>query len=81
MFGEHHDLAQEFPDLKARIHDLKTKDQHFAELYAEYQAVDKEIYRIEEQIETPSDAYTEELKKKRVALKDQLYKLLTSSAS
>jgi uncharacterized protein YdcH (DUF465 family) len=81
MFGEHHDLAQEFPELKDRIHELKVSDQRFAELYEEYQAVDKEIYRIEEQIETPSDTYTDELKKKRVAIKDQLYTMLTSDAS
>jgi uncharacterized protein YdcH (DUF465 family) len=81
MFGEHHDLAQEYPELKDRIHDLKVNDPHFAELYEEYQSVEKEVYRIEEQIVTPSDAYTEELKKKRIALKDQLYRMLTADVS
>lgn len=78
MFGEHHDnLALEFPQFKEKIHRLKMADHHFKHLYEQYQALDREIYRIEEQIETPSDAYTEEMKKKRVALKDQLYAILS----
>jgi hypothetical protein len=80
MFGEHHyDLAKEFPEFKGKIHDLKVSNKVFADLYEEYQGVDKEIYRIEEQIETPSDDYTEQLKKKRVTLKDELYQILKSS--
>lgn len=78
MFGEHHRLAEEFPEYKDRIHELKVKDQHFARLYEEYQQIDDEVYRIEEQIETPSDEYTEELKKKRLQLKDQLFEILKS---
>ena len=76
MFGEHHDLAQEFPEYKNRIHELKTSNAHFASLFEEYENLDKEIYRIEEQIETPSDEYTEQLKQKRVELKDQLFQML-----
>ncbi len=73
----HHDLSREFPEYKARIHELKSKNQHFANLYEDYRTVDKEIYRIEQAIETPSDAYTEDLKKKRAHLKDQLYQILS----
>jgi hypothetical protein len=79
MHGEHHhDLAQEFPELKQRIHELKLTSQEFNQLYAEYRELDKAIYRIEEEIETPSDSYTEELKKKRVRLKDKLYAMLAA---
>ena len=83
MHGAHHyDLALEFPELKQRIHELKMTSPEFNQLYAEYRELDKEIYRIEEEIETPSDTYTEELKKKRVQLKDRLYAMLaTESAS
>ena len=81
MHGEHHhDLSLEFPELKQRIHDLKLTSPEFNQLYAEYQALDKAIYRIEEEIETPSDSYTEELKKKRVRLKDKLYAMLAAVA-
>ncbi len=73
MLGEHHNLLVEFPEYKDRIHELKTHDHHFARLFDEYTQVDKEILRIEEGIETPSDEYTEGLKKKRLHLKDQLF--------
>jgi uncharacterized protein len=73
---EHHNLPDEFPEFRDRIHELKLHHPQFAELYRQYQDVDKELYRIEEEIETPSDFYTEDLKKKRVLLKDQLYALL-----
>jgi uncharacterized protein YdcH (DUF465 family) len=79
MLGEHHDLLHEFPEYRDKVHELKLANPEFARLYEEYQEVDKEIYRIEEQIENPSDDYTEELKKKRVHLKDTLYAMLKES--
>lgn len=80
MFSEHHKFAKEFPEFKESIHELKVKDPEFARLLKEYDETDDEIYRIEEQIETPSDAYTEELKIKRVQLKDNLYEIVKSYA-
>lgn len=78
MTIQKHDLTHEFPQLRDRIHELKTRDTHFARLYAEYHDVDREVRRIEEEIETPSDAYVEEVKMKRVRLKDQIYAMLTA---
>jgi uncharacterized protein YdcH (DUF465 family) len=75
--AHHRDLAQEFPELKTRIRELKLESPVFRGLYAEYQVVDNEVYRIEQAIETPSDDYTEELKRRRVLLKDRLYGMLT----
>lgn len=75
---EHHrDLAHEFPELKQRVHDFKVESAEFRRLYAEYESVDNEIHRIEQEIETPSDTYTETLKHRRAWLKDHLYGLLT----
>ena len=79
MLGEHHDLAHEFPEYKQRIHELKLNDSHFSKLNQQYEKLDKEIYRIEQQIETPSDEYTEQLKKERALLKDQLYTILNNT--
>ena len=75
--AHHRDLTQEFPELTARIRELKLESPAFRGLYAEYRAVDNEVYRIEQEIETPSDDYTEELKRRRVLLKDRLYGMLT----
>lgn len=72
-----HPLIAEFPELRNKIHEMKVSDHHFAKLFTEYHEVDHELHRIEQEIETPSDTYTEELKKKRLHLKDQLYVMLT----
>ena len=76
MLGEHHHLLHEFPEYKDKIHELKTHNPAFAEMLEKYNSLDDEIYRIEEQIETPSDEYTESLKKQRLLLKDQLFQML-----
>ncbi len=76
MFGEKHDLIHEFPEYKDRIHELKVSDPEFAKLFDEYHEIDNEVRRIEEGIETPSDEYTEELKMRRLRLKDELYAML-----
>ena len=79
MHGEHHDLANEFPNHKNLIHKLKCDNSRFAKLCKEYEKADKELYRIEEQIETPSDEYTEKLKKRRLTLKDEIYAILKAT--
>ncbi|MBU2872431.1 YdcH family protein [Marinobacter salexigens] len=73
---EKHDLAQDFPESKDAIHTLKTTDNHFAKLFEAYQDIDHEVYRIEQEVETTSDEYLEEQKKKRMSLKDQLYGMI-----
>lgn len=73
---EKHDLIHELPEYKDRIHELKISDQHFAKIFAEYHDIDHEIHRIEEGIETPSDDYVEELKKKRLHMKDELFAMI-----
>ena len=76
MFGEKHDLVHELPEHRERIHQLKTSNEHFAKLFDEYHELDHQILRMEEGIETPSDEVLEELKKKRLYLKDQLYSMI-----
>jgi uncharacterized protein YdcH (DUF465 family) len=76
MFGEHHDLIHELPEYREQIHTLKMSNNHFARLFDEYHDVDHEVRRIEQGVETPSDVYLEDLKKKRLHLKDELYAML-----
>lgn len=71
-----HELAAEFPDKLARIHELKTHNAHFARLSEEYHELNREIHRIETDVTPASDDTLEELKKKRLRLKDQLAGLL-----
>jgi len=76
MSLEKHDLLHELPNSKDTIHELKTKDNHFAKLFEEYHEVDHEVYRIENGTEHASDEYFEERKKVRLNLKDQLYAMV-----
>ena len=77
MSVEHHDLIHEFPQLKARIHELKVSDAHFRRLFDEYHGLTRDIEKMENEV-TPVATHTEEdAKLRRVYLKDELYRLLT----
>lgn len=78
MLGEKHDLIHELPEYKDRIHHLKMSNRHFSHQFEKYHEIDHEIHRVEEGIETTSDEYLEELKKQRLALKDELFSMLRS---
>lgn len=72
----HHDIGREFPEYRERIHELKTGNAHFARLFDEYHLVDREIARIEQEIEPATDEHAEALKKQRLKLKDELFGML-----
>ncbi|MDP2206316.1 MAG: DUF465 domain-containing protein [Alphaproteobacteria bacterium] len=73
---QHHDLASEFPDMKREIHELKITDAHFRKLFDGYEDVSKELHRVFDGAGSISDVHAEDLKKKRAALKDDLYLML-----
>lgn len=74
-----HELHDEFPDSGEAIRRLKLEDPHFARLADRYHDVNREIHRIEAEIETPSDDYTESLKKQRLALIDEISAVLAAA--
>ncbi|WP_282609808.1 YdcH family protein [Pelagibius sp. Alg239-R121] len=76
MYGEHHDLRHDLPEHADAIHELKIADQHFARLFEEYHLVDREIRRVEQQIEARGDTAMEDLKKQRILLKDELLAMI-----
>lgn len=80
MFGEHHDLAHELPEYKQAIHELKVSNAHFAKLFEAYHAQDREVRRMEEEIEPVADHVLEDAKKSRLALKDELFAMLQAHA-
>ncbi|MFK4752637.1 MULTISPECIES: YdcH family protein [Oceanospirillaceae] len=81
MSIEAHDLHHDFPELSEQIRDLKMTDRHFAKLFDEYDELDKEVRHIEEQKEAASDERLEQLKVRRVVLKDELYAMLNQAAA
>ena len=71
-----HELAEEFPEAAEKIHALKTSNAHFAKLADEYHELNRQIHRIETDMEPASDEHQTELRKKRMALKDEIYAML-----
>ena len=67
-----HELADEFPNDHALLHELKLGNPHFVTLSERYHEVNGEIHRIEAGVDTTSDEYAETLKKKRLALVDEI---------
>jgi len=79
MLGEKHDLIHELPEYKEQIHELKMSNNHFAHQFEKYHEIDREVHRIEEGVENTSDEYLEEVKKKRLALKDELFAIIKAT--
>ena len=46
-----HELHEEFPDKADALHSLKLSNAHFAKLADEYHAVNREIHRVETDVE------------------------------
>lgn len=73
---EKHDLRHEFPEFETKIHELKISNHHFKKLFDEYHDVNAEVLRIENHAEETTDQVLNELRMKRVHLKDELYTML-----
>lgn len=74
-----HELTEEFPEYRERIHDLKMSDAHFKRLFDEYHEVNREVHRVEASGVNVTDDHFEDLKKKRLALKDELFEILKAA--
>lgn len=73
------ELADTFPDHAETLHHLKLTDAHFARLAERHHAVNREIHRIESEIEAASDDRLETLKKERLHLIDDIAVLLADA--
>lgn len=72
MSNTPHELAAEFPNDHEVLHALKLENPHFVTLSDRYHEVNGEIHRIEAGVESTSDDYAESLKKKSLALIDEI---------
>jgi uncharacterized protein YdcH (DUF465 family) len=80
MSNTPHELAQDFPEHADRISELKQNDAHFSRLFDDYHDINRAVHRAETNVEPLEDLAEVELRKKRAALKDELYHLLTAAA-
>ena len=79
MQGHHHTIGDEFPEHKEQIHRLKTSNAHFQSLLTKWEEVDKRIARAESRIELMSEEQEEQLRRNRLALKDEIYAMLSKA--
>ncbi|MCV2891579.1 YdcH family protein [Lentibacter sp. XHP0401] len=73
-----HELQDEFPEFADKLSELKASDAHFARLSEEYYEVNRAVHRAETNVEPTDQFAEEEMRKKRAALKDQIYKMLSA---
>lgn len=74
-----HGLHDEFPQAAAAISKLKISDAHFARITDRYEHLNREIHRVETNIEPASDDHLEQLKKERLKLKDEIAAMLRAA--
>jgi len=74
-----HELAEEFPEHKDRIHSLKLTDAHFARLADEYHSVTRAIHRSETGVEPVADHTETDMRKRRMVLKDEIAAMLRTA--
>ncbi|MCX8953675.1 MULTISPECIES: YdcH family protein [unclassified Ruegeria] len=74
-----HELAEEFPDKVELMSQLKQSDAHFARLADEYHEVNREVHRAETNVEPMEELAEVDLRKKRAALKDEIWAILSKA--
>ncbi len=74
-----HELAEEFPDKTELMSQLKQSDAHFSRLADEYHEINRTVHRAETNVEPMEELAEVELRKKRAALKDEIWAILSKA--
>lgn len=74
-----HELAEEFPNDIEILHQLKLGNAHYNNIADQYHEKNREIHRIESEVEPASDFTLETLKKERLLLKDQINQMISAA--
>lgn len=67
-----HELAEEFPDQVEALSQLRQSDARVARLADEYHALNRQIHRVETNLEPMADVEALRLRKTRMVLKDEI---------
>lgn len=76
MYIQPHDVEHEFPEYRQTLEEMRSQDSHLAQLVKEYEQLNAEIVDIEENERPFQDYEFEEMKKRRLLLKDEIYFIL-----
>ncbi|MCE8513962.1 DUF465 domain-containing protein [Ruegeria pomeroyi] len=74
-----HELAEEFPEKVDLMSQLKQTDAHFSKLADEYHEINRAVHRAETNVEPMEELAEVELRKKRAALKDEIWGILSKA--
>ena len=74
-----HELHAEFPADVAMLRELKVSDPHYRSLSEQYHEVNREIHRIEAEVDPATDARLEDLKKQRLSMLDEVAEMLAKA--
>ncbi|TCB51949.1 YdcH family protein [Acinetobacter sp. ANC 4779] len=69
-----------FPEHQELIHKLRHDDPHFAKIFESHQELDKEIAQLELNPVHLINDDIESMKRKKLKIKDEIYKILTRTA-
>jgi hypothetical protein len=69
-----------FPEHRELITQLKNNDHHFTRLFDKHNELDQKIKNMETHVEAGTPVEIENLKKEKLALKDQIYVILQKAA-
>lgn len=72
-----HELNEEFPEFAEKISALKQENAHFAKLADDYHEVNRAVHRAETLVAPVGQFAEEDMRKRRAALKDEIYRLLS----
>jgi len=81
MSNTPHELGDDFPGQADLIHELKITNAHFATLAERYHEINHTVHRAETDVEPTDDLHMAELRKERMALKDQIAAVLRAAQS
>jgi uncharacterized protein YdcH (DUF465 family) len=76
MHVDHHDIYNEFPDMRDAIDALKAGGGYIGSLFGRYNRLTGKVEDLEEHDMPVADFTLEDMKKARVKLKDEIYHLL-----
>jgi len=74
-----HELHDEFPEKAEAIHALRNGNAHFAKIAELYHELNRAIHRMETNVEPVADETLEDLKKRRLSLKDEISQFLATA--
>ena len=80
MSNTPHELHEEFPGQAETIAALRSSDEHFRKLADSYHDVNRALHRAETRVEAISEEEESRLRRLRLALKDEIARMLSTAA-